>query len=155
MTETEVEAADPNQALLAEALAGLAKDIGLDDLSPDESGYCALVGEGERIVHLQREGDELLLVTELGQLPADQSRLGVLEALLAANAFWEHTRGATISCELTSDRAILARRIPLAPVARDQLYAVLETFLYAADECRQHLEPAGDDKRHLPPDQAV
>ena len=155
MSEADANNSEADKALMAEVVAGLAKEVGLDELAPDESGYCALEGEDGRVIHLQREGDELLLMTALGRLPTGEGRLGVVEALLAANAFWTGTRGATISCELTSDTALIARRLPLAEIAKDGLFAVLEAFLAAVEECSQHLEPADKEHDRLPPDQFI
>ncbi|MEM7026245.1 MAG: type III secretion system chaperone [Pseudomonadota bacterium] len=155
MSDSDTAESQDSQALMAKVVAGLAEEVGLEDLAADESGYCCLEGEDGRVVHLQREGDELLLMTELGRLPSGEGRLGVVEALLAANAFWQGTRGATVSCELTTDIALIARRLPLIAVDKDGLFAVLEAFLAAAEECRQHLEPSDKEHLRLPPDEFV
>jgi hypothetical protein len=79
---------------LNELLAVLTREIGLEPLSFAEDGYCALGVESGRIIHLQQEGDDLVLMAELGDLPRGPDRLAKAELLLRANAFGMGTNGA-------------------------------------------------------------
>ena len=79
-------------------------------LAPGEDGYVRLVTESGLHIHFQQEDESLLSICELGRLATDEGRMEMLETLLAANALWEGTKGATLSLEPTSDKVLLARK---------------------------------------------
>ena len=88
----------------------LAKEIDLEGLHLGEDGYVWLVTESGLHIHFQQEDESLLSICELGRLATDEGRMEMLETLLAANALWEGTKGATLSLEPTSDKVLLARK---------------------------------------------
>ena len=88
----------------------LAKEIDLEGLHLGEDGYVCLVTESGLHIHFQQEDESLLSICELGRLATDEGRMEMLETLLAANALWEGTKGATLSLEPTSDKVLLARK---------------------------------------------
>ena len=155
MADDDLSKPDVHQLLMAEILSDLAKLVGLDELQPDDSDYCALEGEGDRVIHLQREDDMPLVMMELGPLPIGEDRLDAVEALLAANVLWKETRGATISLDSTTSKALIAQRLPLGTVAKDGLFSVLDTLLMAANDCGKYLVPDNDEGDRSPQDQLV
>ena len=130
---------ESNQERLAQVLSEFAAQIGLDGLVAEESGYCCLELENGRVIHLQLEDDDLLLVTELGTVPAGEDRLPLLEELLTANAFWKATRGATIFFEPTESTALLARRLPLGLLVDCGLAQQMEQFIITAEQWSERL----------------
>ena len=88
----------------------LAKEIELEGLHFGEDGYVCLVTESKLHMHFQQEDESLLSICELGRLTTDEGRMEMLETLLAANALWEGTKGATLSLEPTSGKVLLARK---------------------------------------------
>jgi hypothetical protein len=118
---------------LNELLAVLTREIGLEPLSFAEDGYCALGVESGRIIHLQQEGDDLVLMAELGDLPRGPDRLAKAELLLRANAFGMGTNGATLGLAADTDALLLTRREPIDRLLEQGLAGSLGDFVEAAE----------------------
>jgi hypothetical protein len=110
-------------------LQSFGKDIGLEGMTLDEEGYLALQTEAGTSVHCQVEDGRLMLLASLGRLPTGEKSAPAMKSLLAANALWEGTRGATLSIEPTSDEVLLAQRWTLAELEKTGIQSALETFL--------------------------
>ena len=121
--------ADDTNAIFKALFEQLGRDIGLDGMQPDEEGYLALQTEASTPVHCQVEDGKLMLLAPLGQLPAGEKQAPAMKKLLAANALWEGTGGATLAVEPTSDQVLLARRWTAAELEETGLHSPLETFL--------------------------
>jgi hypothetical protein len=134
------EALAPWQDLLAK----LGSDIGLAGVAFTEEGYCSLGLEDGRVLHLDVEDDSLVLMMALGEAPAGAGRLKVLEALLAANAFWIGTQGATLALDPDLRQVLLMRKEPLAVLERQGLREVVEDVIEAAERLAAVLQPAGE-----------
>ena len=105
------------------------KDIGLDGMKLDEEGYLALLTEAGTSVHCQAVDGRLMLLTSPGRLPPGEKSAPAMKSLLAANALWEGTQGATLSIEPTSDEVLLAQRWTLAELEETGIQPAFETFL--------------------------
>ena len=107
----------------------MAKEIELEGLHLGEDGYVCLVTESGLHIHFQQEDESLLSICELGRLTTDEGRMEMLETLLAANALWEGTKGATLSLEPTSDKVLLARKRTINELEETGLKGPLKTML--------------------------
>jgi hypothetical protein len=77
----------------AALLAALAKTFGLDELSADEDGACALMFDDQPVsLQLDSEGGRFTLFAQVGML-APGVPPARLENLLAGNLFWAATEG--------------------------------------------------------------
>jgi hypothetical protein len=126
-----------------ELLDELGRDVGLDGLAFGEDGYCSLALDDGRVLHLDVQEEGLLIMTALGEAPTDEKRVRVLEALLAANAFWVGTRGATLALDPDVRQVLLMRREPLEVLKRRGLRELLGEVIEASDVWSAHL--SGED----------
>lgn len=118
---------------LNELLTVLTREVGLEPLSFADDGYCALGVESGRIIHLQQEGDDLVLMAELGDLPRGPDRLAKAELLLRANAFGVGTNGAVLALAADSDGLLLTRRETIDRLLERGLAGPLGDFIEAAE----------------------
>jgi hypothetical protein len=107
----------------------LAKEIELEGLHLGEDGYIWLVTASGLHIHFQQEDESLLSICELGRLTTDEGRMEMLETLLAANALWEGTKGATLSLEPTSDKMLPARKRTINELEETASKGLLKTML--------------------------
>lgn len=127
-----------------ELLAKLGSDIGLAGVAFNEEGYCSLGLEDGRVMHLDVQDGNLVLLIGLGEAPAGAARLKVLEALLAANAFWIGTQGATLALDAEQRQVLLMRKESLAVLEGRGLREVIEDMIEAAERITAVLQPAGE-----------
>ncbi len=73
------------------------QSIGLAEATPDADGYCAMSFD-ELVVHFQYDADDVVIFSRLGEVDEDRVE-GIYGMLLAANMFWQGTKGGTISVE--------------------------------------------------------
>ena len=92
-----------DQNTLDDILSSFAKQFGLEKPTVSDIGYCNLESEHGRVIHMQLEPRQLMLMTELGTLPVGKDREPLLEELLVANTFWQGTHGATLSFDPSSN----------------------------------------------------
>ena len=128
------------QTLIAE----LGGTLGMADMAAGEDGYVGLTVDGHEI-HLQHEADDDLVIL-FARLPeTDPDRRDVIYAmLLAANVFWQGTRGATFSADFDTGRVFLADRRGLAGLDAESLAVWIEQFANVAAHWRQRIEDAND-----------
>lgn len=119
---------DPIDALLA----ALAEKTGIDPLLVGEDGV-SILSFDEVDVLLARDEQALILFARLGMAPQGDSDF--LEALLAANLFWQETGGATLSLEPYSRTVVMARRLVRTELdSVDTVEAAIETLARSAIE---------------------
>ena len=135
-------AEDSNQGFSA-LLEQFGTDIGLEGMKPDEEGYLCLQAESGALVHCQIEDGRLMLLASLGRLPDGDKAAPAMQALLAANALWEGTGGATLSLEPTSGEVLLAQRWSLPELEKTGVQSALEIFLAVTAHWTEFLQ-AGD-----------
>lgn len=130
--------ADRFKALVAEFGATL----GLGDIAPDEDGYGAIEIDG-LAVHLQYddERDEVVIFARLGQAEPDRLE-EIYTELLAANLFWQGTRGATLSIEPEDGIVFIADRLALERLDPEALGDWLGRFTDIAEHWRDFLARA-------------
>lgn len=120
-----------------ETFAGLidtfGRSIGLDGAAPDAEGYCAMSFD-ELVVHFQYDSEDnsLTLFSRIGI--ADEDRLeGIYAMLLAANMFWQGTKGATLSVEPEGQMVFIADRRDVAYLSDASFREWLGAFVNIAE----------------------
>ena len=104
--------------------------LGLRQPAADSDGVSVLSFD-EVDVLLSVEEQAVVFFARVGEAPGDSPAF--LEALLAANLFWQESAGATLSLEPFSRSVILARRLVLAEIGSvDQLELQVEAFAQSA-----------------------
>lgn len=81
---------------------------------------------------------DVVLLAPLGELP-DNSATYVLEALLAANLYWQATHGATIAWSIDLSQPILQRALSESELTAAALPDALADFLTAAEDWRANV----------------
>jgi len=111
-------------------IAELFERLGLGQAPADSDGV-SVFSFDEVDVLLSTDEQALVLFSRVGEAPANSP--AVLEALLAANLFWQESGGATLSLEPFSRSVILARRLVFAEIGSvNQLELALESFAQSA-----------------------
>ena len=111
-------------------IAELFERLGLGQAPADSDGVSVLSFD-EVDVLLSVDEQAIVIFSRVGEAPADSPAF--LEALLAANLFWQDSGGATLSLEPFSRAVILARRLAFAELGSvDQLELELESFAQSA-----------------------
>jgi hypothetical protein len=95
-------------AAYTELLRSFGNSIGLADATPDADGYCAMSFD-DLVVHFQYDDGELTVFSRIGEVDEDRTE-GIYSMLLAANLFWQGSKGATLSVEPDSRIAFIADR---------------------------------------------
>ncbi|KAB0607345.1 type III secretion system chaperone [Castellaniella defragrans] len=128
------------QALIAE----LGQTLGMADMAAGEDGYVGLMIDGHEI-HLQHEAedDAVILFARLPEADPDR-RDAIYAMLLAANVFWQGTRGATLGADFDTGRVFLADRRPRTGLDAESLSVWIEQFANVAAHWRQRIEDAND-----------
>ncbi len=128
------------QALIAE----LGRTLGMADMAAGEDGYVGLVVDGHEI-HIQHEAedDEVILFARLPEADPDR-REGIYAMLLAANMFWQGTRGATFSADFDTGRVFLADRRAQVALDVESLSDWIERFANVAAYWHTRIEDAND-----------
>lgn len=145
-------------ALLAEA----GRVLGID-LSPDESGYLAVIVDAQCTLQLQctEDGRQASLFCVIAELD-DAALARIAPRLLAANYFWQATGGATLGHDPASGRLVLARALTIEPFlaqgsaqAAHRFVAELQAFADRAVAWQSQLpewleiaSPADEDLAH-------
>ena len=95
----------PSAATWSDLLRSAASVLGID-LTPDDTGYLALVVDAQCTVQLQctDDGRHATLFAVIGQ-PTSEAVARLAPRLLAANLFWQDTGGATLGHDPVSGRA--------------------------------------------------
>lgn len=113
------------------------------------------VGDEGLVLHIQYRSDveDVVFLSPLGEIP-DDSAPYVLEALLAANLYWQETFGATLAWNPELNQPVLQYSVPPANMSAGQLATALDDYLAAANAWREKiaalagggaLEPEPDD----------
>ena len=128
----------------------MAKEIELEGLPLGRTATFALSPNQGSHIHFQQEDESLLSICELGRLTTDEGRMEMLETLLAANALWEGTKGATLSLEPTSDKVLPARKRTINELEETGLKGPFEDYVEMVHYWSEFLtepepEPAGGE----------
>jgi hypothetical protein len=128
------------QALIAE----LGQSLGAADMTAGEDGYIGLKIDGHE-VHIQYEGDDDIVVLYARLQEVEPERRDAINAmLLAANVFWQGTRGATFSADFDTGRIFLADRRGRAALDLESLSTWIEGFSDIATYWRERIGSADD-----------
>jgi hypothetical protein len=113
-------------------LSALAQKLGIDPFATGEDGVSVLAFEGIDVL-LTTDEQSMTLFARLGT--ALEGDTDLLEALLAANLFWQETGGATLSLEPYSRVVVIAQRLASSELASiEMLEAAIEAFARTAIE---------------------
>jgi len=128
------------QALIAE----LGQSLGAADMAAGEDGYVGLkIDDHEVHVQYEAEDDEVVLSARLQEADPDR-REAVYAMLLAANVFWQGTRGATFGADFDTGRIFLADRRPRSALDVESLSTWIEGFADVAAYWRERIAAAND-----------
>src|SRR5262249_6463222 len=132
-------------------IRALGHAVGIDALSLDDGGACALrFDETVLALELDEGEDRLVLHAGLRPLPAN-GQAELFARLLEGNLFWKDTQGATLALDRRDDHVLLLRAVPLdSPPAG--FPGLVERFVDAAEAWREVIatavgavpEPAAD-----------
>jgi hypothetical protein len=125
-------------------LKQLGQRLGIPDLAADSSGYCALRVESWTL-HLMNVPDRgtVQFMAELGAVPARNPQ-PVLVDMLAANALFLGTGGATLGLDPARNAAVLSRELPLDNLDFMTFHGALESFIQHAEIWMARLERPSD-----------
>ena len=128
------------QALIAE----LGQSLGLTDMAAGEDGYMGLTIDGHEI-HIQHEAedDEVILFARLSAVDPER-QAPIYAMLLAANVFWQGTRGATFSADFDTGRVFLADRRALDKLSVETVSVWIEQFANVATHWHARIQDAKD-----------
>jgi len=127
---------------LTRLLENFGKSIGLDGVAPDADGYCAMSFD-DLIVHFQYDEGDVTIFSRLGE--ADEDRLeGIYGMLLAANMFWEGTKGATLSVEPDSRIVFIAAHRTVADLSDGDFQTWLGSFIDVSEHWAKRLATANE-----------
>ncbi|MBJ7264604.1 MAG: type III secretion system chaperone [Burkholderiaceae bacterium] len=106
----------------------LAQSIGATGMAANDDGYVGLTID-DRDVHVQYEpeDDVVVLFARLQEVEPER-RAALYSMLLAANVFWQATRGATFSADFDTGRVFLADRRNRADLDLESLSVWIEGF---------------------------
>lgn len=112
----------------------LGKNIGLDELKPDEDLYCCLGFDDKITVHFQynQESETLMLFSQLGIIDEDKLA-GVYPKLMKANVFWQGTGGSTLGVDDENNEVILSYQVALSLLDFTKFQELLEGFVNTAE----------------------
>jgi hypothetical protein len=108
-------------------LKDLGIEIGIPDLTPDETGYCSLILDQTLMIEMMwvEDTQHLVLFSRLGAYDIS-NELEIFRELLLANSFWRGTEGATLGVD--GDLVFLARRISLSGINFKAFHLIFESF---------------------------
>lgn len=131
-----------SHSLFSQFLADLGTALNLEEIEPDEQGYCAISFD-ELVIHLQYADDkcELIAFSTLSELSTDY-RETILTCLLQANLFWQGAQGATFAIELETEKIFIQERFSLEGHTSDQFLKWLEQFINISEYWKQKLTMA-------------
>ena len=133
-------------------LADFGASLGLDGLSLDEDGHCALAFD-EVMVNIDfiEETQDLLFYSALGiSDEAQRSDPAILLPLLQANYFGMGTAGGQIGIDKTSGMVTLSRAYPLQLLDLQGLTASLQAFVSTAEYWKMWMS-LSDEELHEQP----
>ena len=110
------------------ALRAFAEAVELEDLVPDEEGYCSLVfGEGLMVHFIYKEDeDQVEMFSSLGNV-AEPRRASVALEMARANFAWQGTGGATLGMD-DQGHVLMACALDGLAVTPEALGGVLASF---------------------------
>ena len=129
-----------------ESYAGLllsfGKSIGLPGAAPDADGYCAMSFD-DLVVHFQYDEDELTIFSQIGEVDEDRTE-GIYGMLLAANMFWQGSKGTTISVDPDTRHVFIADRRAVGVLNDAAFQGWLGKFIDIAEHWRKRLESVNE-----------
>ena len=133
-----------SMASFAELLKSFGKSIGLADAAPDGDGYCAMSFD-DLVVHFQydADADELTIFSQIGEVDEDRTE-GIYGMLLAANLFWQGSKGATISADPDTRHVFVADRRPVGALNGAAFQGWLGKFIDTAEHWRKRLQSVNE-----------
>ena len=142
------------QARYEELIQHLGRSLGIAELSPDENGICALVGDDQLTLELELEKDGVLFSAIVARI-SDSLVSDWAIRLLEANAYWVGTGGATLGLFSATGSVVQCYRHTLEGLDDDQFVRLFNAFCNGAEEWSRRLrespvpaeEPA--DMMHL------
>jgi hypothetical protein len=129
-----------SMAAFKERIEAFGRSIGLQGAVPDDEGYCAMSFD-DLTVHFQYDDGDATIFSRLGEV--DEDRLeGIYGMLLAANMFWQGTKGATLSVEPDSRIVFIATHKPVEALTDEAFRIWLGSFVDIADYWQRRLATA-------------
>ena len=124
-----------------ELIKATGEQLGLEELVPDEDGFCSLESEDGAIdiAFISEEHNLVLLHAVVGEVSAESSEAVILKAL-EANCGFKKTGGATLSINPETGCFELARYFALELLEPATLLAHLESFALSLLEVRGMLQ---------------
>lgn len=124
-------------------LQELGRQLGIPELSADETGHCTLSIDGAWALHIawHEARNCVQCLTDLGGLPL-HGREALMAQLLAANALFTGTQGATLALDPTREQVVLCREIGLTGLDYIAFEKGLEAFIEQAEHWRARLDSA-------------
>ena len=141
-------------------IAGLGDLLGIESLTLDDEGECALEA-GELLLNLTFFEDDGVLVAyaDLGPV-AEHDELAVGRLLLAGNLSWRETAGGSLAVHPESRRAGLIVRLDVLDLTANELFERVRDLIESGQQWLERLDelrggsPAVDehaDPRHMQP----
>ncbi len=128
-----------NEETFKQLIAQFGTAFDLPDLQPTPDGYCSLFADDDLAVQLQLDpqSGRVAFFIEIGTVaPEDFAR--VCPQLLAANALWLGTNGATLGMT-TNGRVILGYHEALAQLTTESMTKLIDDLIITAEEWEENL----------------
>lgn len=125
-------------------IAELGQSIGAAGMAAGDDGYVGLKIDG-RDIHIQHEPqDNLVILFARLQEAEPERKAAVYSMLLAANLFWQATKGATFSADFETGRIFLADRRDCGTLDLDSFSDWIEQFADVVAFWSERIESAND-----------
>lgn len=104
--------------------------IQLEDMEPDEDGYCCLAFNENIIVHIQynEPNDSIMLFCEVGVIDEDK-RSAVRDKMLAADLMWQGTAGGTLGVDDDTGEVMMSFQLELSGLEFSKFQEVLKEYV--------------------------
>ena len=125
-------------------VATLAQTLCLPDLALDAAHHhCVLVFDLDLVVNLEfkRADSRLILSCQLDELPANAEPL--TRELLAANLYWQRTRGSTLAVDEATNQVFLTYPVSVIETNAAGFEVIVEDFVNQAEYWRERIREAG------------
>lgn len=122
----------------------LGQSIGVSGMNAGDDGYVGLKID-DRDLHVQYEPqDDVVVLFARMQEAEPERRAAVYSMLLAANVFWQATRGATFSADFDTGRIFLADRRNRDALDVDSFSGWIEEFANVVAYWSDRIDSAND-----------
>ncbi|MCR5413925.1 MAG: type III secretion system chaperone [Kiritimatiellae bacterium] len=134
-------------ASFRELVSDMGRQLGMDNLAPDEHGVCEIVSEEADIVVMDctEAGGNVLVAAKVADAPQDE--IAACKAALEANKSLSGGSGATVSMDADDGSFFIALYRPLDSLDGNKMVALMERFASELLSVREVLAKSAPERR--------